>query len=763
MKWNQLKNLAVLFLLLMSGLANAQSPEIKKMKQAMEDENYKRVQKIFDASMEDSKLRKNPELYLLHAAALYELMKDPYYLKKNPDAFKEAMKMVTKAKALDKDEEVFFDYEDLVDKYVEVNNMLGKEYYDINKYGKARRTYRQSYSLNGNLHAYYMEALAALKAIDTTFAEEQYDKLIVKYDDEFRRTEVSKGFEIDPYLYFVDKYWNRARYDSANYYLESARKIFGSQERLDYFQMEVAKAQIASLPPSSLMMEVIQRNLNYFPRDSFLIYKENALYLYMIRTALSTQQYIKADTMISQMAKSKVLRSTTDLAPDFKIIDAFYESKFENVIWKLCSYYFKYDHVQAGEYTADMYIRATTQDTTIEALQSRWSVIIDYAAKKKSLSLGYQLLSQAKRLHPEAEMFSTLEQSLADYYKGKTLESKDLGSLRSMLINLNDYNEDYNTIASTYIDQLVKAKNYRKAKSVIMFEAQREPESKVWERKKVYLAKEDFFYSYYETRIVEETVAGMQVNGFEWNGKTYECNEGTLDQDIQDKVEARINYFRRNAGLVDIYLDPELNGWCQKAALMMESNKRLNHEPQKKWSCFTDEGATAAKYSLLTTGAHTTRAVTSFFADNRNPSVGNRRWLLYPNGKAFGHGSTTNYAVIWALDDSGNVDTNQFKNQFVSWPPEGYIPKMMAFRYWSFSLSQDLKGATVEVFENEQPVAIKQQDLVVGYGMNTLVWEPQTSFKEMTADRKFHVVVKLTNGRIYEYDVIVMDFEAKGY
>jgi hypothetical protein len=760
LKWINVRTLLLLLLFLGSYSVNAQ---VDKMKESIEDENYKRVLKIFDASMEDSKSRKNPELYYLKAKALYELMRDPYYLKKNPESYKHAMKMLKKAAGYDPDQEVYFEYESVVDNYVEINNSLAKDYYEINKYGKANRTYKESYDLNGSLEAFYMRGKCTMLMLDSADAEHMYNLLLTKYEDEFEDSKSNEGMMIDPYLYFVDKYWESSRYDSANYYLEAARKIFGATERLDYFQMEVAKAQIKSLPPSTLMMEVIQRNLIYFPRDTFLIHKENALYLYMIRTAINANRDIRADTLIDRMARTKVARANSDLAKDFKITDAFYETKYENVLWKITIYYFKYDHKHAGAFLADMYIRATANDTTKEAILDRWLVIIDYAAKKKSLLLGAELLRITKADYPDESALVDIENSLVVNFKGKDLSTADLGALRLMMINTEQQDEEYSKISSDYVNQLVKNKDYRDAKEIISYEMLREPESKVWPRKLIYLAKEDFYNNYYLSRVKEETVAGMKVNGFTWNGKTYECDPGTIEDDIQQKVENRINYFRRNAGLNEIYLDNQLNQWCQKAALMMEANRRLHHEPNTKWSCYSDEGATAARYSLLTKGANTSLAVTSFFADNQNPSVGNRRWLLYPNGEAFGHGSTDNYTAIWALDDSGKVDTSQYQNKFVAWPPEGVIPKMMAFRYWSFSLSQDLKGAEVTLMENGQNVAIKQQELVLGYGMNTLVWEPQTSFKEMNADRKIHVIIKLTNGRIYEYDVTVLDFEAKGY
>lgn len=265
------------------------------------------------------------------------------------------------------------------------------------------------------------------------------------------------------------------------------------------------------------------------------------------------------------------------------------------------------------------------------------------------------------------------------------------------------------------------------------------------------------------TRVREEVVAGMKVGGYTWSGSKARCDPGTIDDDVQQKVEDRINYFRRQAGVPDIYLDAELNSWCQKAALMMESNKSLSHTPDSRWSCYSDEGAHAARYSLLTKGATTVFAVTSFFADNNTESVGNRRWLLYPNGLALGHGSTENACAIWASDDSGSVDTNVYKDKFVAWPPEGNLPKMMVFRYWSFSINQELKGSSVTMEIDGKPVPLYLQEFEDARRLSTLVWEPEFNFKTITSDTKVNVTVTIPNGRRYSYIVKVMDFDPIGY
>lgn len=117
---------------------------------------------------------------------------------------------------------------------------------------------------------------------------------------------------------------------------------------------------------------------------------------------------------------------------------------------------------------------------------------------------------------------------------------------------------------------------------------------------------------------------------YEWIGDTKACKMGVVPNYIQQKVEDRINYFRVSAGVPPIYLDSQLNDWCQRAALVMESNNKLNHEISKIWSCYSAEAAEAAKYGLLTQNATTTLAVTSFVADQTHPTLGNRRWMLYP-------------------------------------------------------------------------------------------------------------------------------------
>jgi len=151
-----------------------------------------------------------------------------------------------------------------------------------------------SYGLNGNKLSYFEAGKCAMFNLDTAIGEKHYSQVVNWSNENFLKEEKAEKGMINAYLYFVDKYWSREKYDSANFYLEHGRKIFGGSDRLDYYQKEVAKQQIADLPPSNLMMEIIQKNLSYFPQDTFFIHKENALYLYQIRTQIKNQNQVYA-------------------------------------------------------------------------------------------------------------------------------------------------------------------------------------------------------------------------------------------------------------------------------------------------------------------------------------------------------------------------------------------------------------------------------------------------------------------------------------
>jgi len=750
-------------LIMCSCLASAQSIKIR---QAIVDGNLKRAFKLAEEAEADPDLKKDPEIYFLKAEVIYELMRDEFYLKKNPESLKIGLKSIERGRSR-AGGEIYPEYREMVDRYVILNDLDANLQYRVNRYSQAVTKYLNSYSLNGNRTSYFWAGKCLITSEDTAEGEKIYQEIVFWSNEQHAMEKQVDSALSEVYTYFADKYWRKEKYDSANVYLESARKIFGGDPKLDYYQKEIATQRINKLPPSNLMMEIIKHTLEYFPTDSFFIKKENALALYLMRKNLENGNVITLDTSLARFAAQKVQRGNSKDKEIYKAHDQFIDTKTENVLWKLVAYFGKYEHKEASNYVCDIYIRQTASSDSIIDIQKRYLVIIDYAAKSKSLNLANQILSSAIALYGANAEFNAIQSSLISQNMKKELNRTDLGAMYTMMLrkepNLTLLSDDFQVLTVKYIDALVKDRYYTSAKKIILTHGLAQPDNPLWNKKLKVLAKEDFYYSYYETRIVEDTVAGMRIPGFEWNGNPLLCEEGTVSDEVQQKVANRINYFRRQAGVPEIYLDEQLNGWCQKAALMMEVNKMMNHSPRANWSCFSDEGAQACKYSLLNKGTNTTLAVTSFFADNKNPSVGNRRWLLYPNGQALGHGSSTNYCALWALDDSGNVDTNLYKDKFVAWPPEGLVPNMMVFNHWSFSVNQDLTGAKIAVTESGNPINIEVMPLVKGYGLPTIVWKLKEELNNLPTDRDITVSVTLKNGRKYTYHVNILNFDPVGY
>ncbi len=295
-----------------------------------------------------------------------------------------------------------------------------------------------------------------------------------------------------------------------------------------------------------------------------------------------------------------------------------------------------------------------------------------------------------------------------------------------------------------------------KASQILKVEKLKDPSDVKLDQLELAIGKENFKLNYYNTRINSSSTAPKD---YEWDGNSKLCMQGLVPNTVQQKVENRINYFRVNAGVPPIYLDSQLNDWCQRAALSMESNNKLSHEMPKIWTCYSAEAAEAAKYSLLTQNATTTLAITSFLADQTHPTLGNRRWMLYPFSMIWGHGSTKSKCVLWALDNSRPRDTLYWSANFIAWPYAGYVHKMFLFKKWSFSLYADLNEATVSMTLNKVPIKLKLENAVQGYGLPTLVWTPDFNATALKEGDKIDVTVKLKGNKTYYYTVKIFDYQ----
>ncbi len=257
-----------------------------------------------------------------------------------------------------------------------------------------------------------------------------------------------------------------------------------------------------------------------------------------------------------------------------------------------------------------------------------------------------------------------------------------------------------------------------------------------------------------------------------WTGSQATCDPGEVAPAFQEAVALRLNYFRAMAGVpAVVQLRDEYSRKAQSAALMMSANNRLSHSPSPDWLCYTPDGAQAAGSSNLYLGVYGPAAITGYIYDpgDGNYALGHRRWILYPQTQWMGSGDippTSSYRpanALWVFDEHMWAPRPETREEFVAWPPPGYVPYQVVFPRWSLAYAEaDFSQAAVTMRSGGHGIPVTVRPVVDGYGENTLVWEPELSFGNPPAgDTAYEVAVsqvKIDGGwRSFSYRVIIFD------
>jgi hypothetical protein len=257
--------------------------------------------------------------------------------------------------------------------------------------------------------------------------------------------------------------------------------------------------------------------------------------------------------------------------------------------------------------------------------------------------------------------------------------------------------------------------------------------------------------------LVYQASAGVPMD---WSGSYATSNPGTNSTAYLKATQRRINYFRAMAGVpADISFDPTLNSYCQAAALMMGASNAMSQTPTSDWLYFTPQGANAALYANLTLSFTGPDAITVQMWENganynfNYPSVGDRRWLLFPQTLTMGVGNvpsispSNSASVLWAIENAALLRTRPpTRNGFVSWPPPGYVPYQVVYPRWSFSYpNADFTSAEVYMKSNSTALDITIEPAVPNVGENTLVWYPSS----LNVSDSSTTFFKPTNDTIY--------------
>nr|WP_308494614.1 DUF4214 domain-containing protein [Duganella rivi] len=272
---------------------------------------------------------------------------------------------------------------------------------------------------------------------------------------------------------------------------------------------------------------------------------------------------------------------------------------------------------------------------------------------------------------------------------------------------------------------------------------------------------------------------GIPEAPMNWTGSYATGAAGTVSQAYQDSTALRINWFRAMAGVPsNVTLDANLSAKDQEAAMMMSVNGKLSHYPDTSWKSYTAAGADAAGHSNLSMAAGV-QGIDSYIFDygDSNAPLGHRRWVLYPQNTYFGSGSVPGGTVngvtyyganaLWTVTAEYGGVRPKVRDDYVAWPPRGYVPYQVVYPRWSISYpNADFKQAKVVMTLAGANVPVVQEEVHDGYGENTLAWKLSTHLDDMprtkpAADQRYSVTVSnvYVQGKpvTYSYDVVVFD------
>jgi uncharacterized protein YkwD len=261
-----------------------------------------------------------------------------------------------------------------------------------------------------------------------------------------------------------------------------------------------------------------------------------------------------------------------------------------------------------------------------------------------------------------------------------------------------------------------------------------------------------------------------------WTGSCASCDPGTTSPEFRQAVLQRINYFRAMAGVPDdVLFSEESNLKAQAAALLMSVNRSLSHTPPETWTCYSDLAYQGASSSNLYLGINGWEAISGYMKDPgaSNDAVGHRRWILYPQTRVMGSGDVPATGSYPASNSLVVFSENMWdprpdtRDDFVAWPPPGYVPYPVVFMRWSFSYpGADFGESVVSMSREGEGLTIIQASIKNGYGENTLVWQVEgmdsgANWPAPMQDTKYEIIIEnviiLGLPQDFSYEVVVFD------
>ncbi|MDP2175722.1 MAG: CAP domain-containing protein [Bacteroidota bacterium] len=734
----------------------------EKAKISFEKQQLKAANKLINKCLEDASTKNNANVLFLKAKIMYEISRDKKISESFPNAFKDAVKFTEKAleKTPTESAKVAFKNQnrDFLKTLLKANTKDALDAYYGKKYSKALPLFKRNIDISQDTQSIVLAGDCYWQMGQRTESLPYFKtSLEMIYNAVMDSSSKVYGYSKEPFRKLAEYYIVNNHLDTAYTIVKKGRDILPNDPILTDMTYKLMVHQLNKLLPSEDYLLAVENGLKDFPSDSFLNHKQNALYLFLFNGLAKANEQNKFDSLLIKFTQVKSEKAKDKNLKTILKFDIFAGLNQNTCIEKLYEYFANYN----------------INEACFATFNSRWfpldksnSNIHPVNIRPENPQLAYILFTRYIELYPLQKQHKIAR---LDYTKKQnTLPQTYYNILPLILLNDACLKEQPKTLAFKdyaksfrlrLIEETADSADFKLSRLTWHETYKKYPETtKILEPLWRKIIINDFKVNYFGSRIGIKGKNDPGVPEFIWNGALDSCKPGFMSASITQLVQNRINYFRRNAGLTEeIILSKQNNLYCEIAAMMCEANKSMSHEPNDGWRCFIPAGADVLKDALLIKEPNPSIAITAAMG-HAHPTVGHRRWLLYPKSLYLGMGTSKNYSVIKAIDNSRELDTNKFKNQFIAWPPENLVPKMLVFKKWSFSIQQNLEGATVSMKDlNGNNIELIQEVNENGYGLNTIVWEPKINLSNITDQDIFTITIRLKNNKTFIYKTQLID------
>lgn len=747
----------------------AQIMSIVKAQDAIDNKQFEKCLKLVDKGLE--KDRTLVELYYYRAWAEYELAKT-----QTANADMNYAKMCVKSiqKAIDRDEtkEYKKKYSFLIRQISDFHRAEGLEFHHRNQFGKAIPIFETCYELSGDTTSYVYLGLCYWAINNRKTAIPILHKTAEWMHGAWEKNTGKEIYNVLVFQEMAKYYSSRNSADTALLYIEMGMDIFPNDIKLSKTAVEVVKMKISSLKKetglNAQVLAWVERGMKYNKSDIEFLELENDYHLQRLNYLFLRKNISDAaslDSTFYQSKKREVLAGVVNKNDEYLIADS---AKFVD---KLLQVFLSKNNEKAIVYYFYKWYPLAFKTPQIN--EKGLEIILKNPPSAISKRLIMALLHHGSETYPKNVNFKNYRLSIyRNWVKGPIHNTE-----WKYLFNLNDsvsknfpksrpeFTADREKLLTRAVDTFI-GKGEMEISWGYFRKLKREfPKNLLLDSLNKRLAIADFNIRYKNTRIYSKKSGSTQVAQTGWDGISKSCKYGSIPDSTQQKVTDRINYFRQNAGVRDIVTYNKNQAQkCQEASVMYAPIGVFTREPTPETHlCYSQEAAEAARFGQMVKDNNPAIAATVLMSDEKSEELYNRQYILAPHGLYYGFGASENNTVFWMVHPEDKlIDSAYYDKNYISWPPQGYCPRMFLFSKWSFSMNADLSKAKVEVSSKSLSkvsctTKVEKSPMLP---FSTLVITPKIEKYEgnlLPVGEKITVTITLSPKNIISYDFSVID------